>query len=78
MIQIENLTPRQRQLMDLLWACRDTEQVDTLIAALPTLQDQYDAAALVRIAVWESIESESGLDRYEADAKTVIDRCSRK
>jgi hypothetical protein len=77
-ISIHGLTERQRQIMDLLWTCQDTEQVNTLIRALPTKQDQCDAASLVDIAVWESIEQEVGLDKYEADAKNIISSASRK
>ena len=78
MIRIENLTPRQKSLMDLLWVCEDREQIMTLIKALPTRQDQCDAASLVDIAVWESIEQECGLDRYEQCAKDIISRVSSK
>jgi hypothetical protein len=78
MITITGLTERQRQIMDLLWSCKDTEQVNTLIAALPNKQDQLDAHSLVRIAVWESIEHESGLDQYEQCAKDLISRSSRR
>ena len=78
MITIHGLTERQRNIMDLLWTCEDQAQVETLISALPTRKDQCDAASLVDIAVWESIEQECGLDRYEADAKNIISHCSRR
>lgn len=64
--------------MDLLWTCQDREQLDTLIAALPTRQDQYDAQALVHIAVWESIEQQCGLEQYEQAAKDCIASASRR
>ncbi len=75
MITIENLTERQRQIMDLLWTCRDIDQVRTLIAALPTKQDQRDAVSLVDIATWETLELEGALKDYEAEAKAIISRC---
>lgn len=78
MITITGLTERQKNLMDLLWQCQDQAQVMTLIKALPTKQDQCDAASLVDIAVWESIEQECGLEQYEATAKDLIDRCSSR
>lgn len=74
MIHIENLTERQRNIMDLLWGCRDIEQVQTLIRALPSAQDRCDAVSLVSIATWESIEQELGLDEYADHATAAIDR----
>lgn len=64
--------------MELLWTCQDLDQVDTLIRALPTVEDQRDAQSLVDIAVWESIESECGLADYEQAAKNIIATASRK
>ena len=64
--------------MDLLWGCQDREQIMALISALPTRKDQCDAASLVDIAVWESIEQECGLERYEQCAKDIIGRVSSK
>ncbi len=72
MITISGLTERQRNLMDLLWGCRDMEQVQTLIRALPTKQDQVDCAGLIRIATWESIEQELGLEDYKDAAEIAI------
>lgn len=74
MITITGLNERQRTLMDLLWNCRDIEQVQTLIRALPTREDQVDAAGLIKIATWESIEQELGLEEYRDAASMCIDR----
>jgi hypothetical protein len=74
MIQIENLTHRQKQIMDLLWTCRDIEQVQTLIRALPAHSDQRDAWSLVQIAMWESLEQQGGMEEYETAAKDCISR----
>ena len=70
MIHIHGLTTRQAQLMDLLWNCQDIEQIQQFIAALPTLQDMYDARSLVLIATWESIEQELGYTKEHKDAAT--------
>ncbi len=72
MITISGLTDRQRNLMDLLWACKDLDQVQTLIKALPTRQDQVDCAGLIKIATWESIEQELGLGEYLDAALAAI------
>ena len=74
MITITGLTERQKNLMDLLWTCRDIEQVQTLIRALPTREDQVDAQGLIKIATWESIEQELGLGEYKDAALTAIAR----
>lgn len=78
MIRIENLTERQKSIMELLWSCEDRDQVLTLIKSLPTKQDQRDAVSLVDIATWESLESEGALGDYEQIAKDCISRISSK
>jgi hypothetical protein len=75
MITISGLTVRQKTIMDLLWTCRDLDQVNTFIKALPTVADQYDALSLVNIATLESLEEEGGIDRWEEQAHAAIDRC---
>ncbi len=78
MITIDGLTERQKGIMDLLWNCADIEQINALILAMPTKQDQYDARALVLIATWESIEQELGYSKECKDAAArAIARCMR-
>lgn len=72
MITIEGLTARQKSIMELLWSCRDIEQVQTLIRSLPSVADQYDALSLVQIATWESIEEELGLEDCAEAAADII------
>lgn len=74
MITINGLTERQLQLVDLMWQCQDIEQVNTLISALPSRADQYDALSLITVATLESIEQELGLDDYADAAQAAIDR----
>lgn len=57
--------------MDLLWNCQDIEQIQEFIAALPTLQDMYDARCLVLIATVESIEQELGFSKECKDAASI-------
>jgi hypothetical protein len=71
MISIQGLTDRQRGIMDMLWGCENIGQIQELIAALPTKQDQYDARSLVLIATWESIEQELGYSKECKDAATA-------
>ena len=73
-ITIQGLTVRQQQLCELMWACRDIEQVRALIRALPTLQDRQSAETLMLLIVHETLEEEGGLNDYAEDAVGVIDR----
>jgi hypothetical protein len=75
MITISGLTDRQRTIMDLLWTCRDLDQVNTFIKALPTVADRYDALSLVNIATQESLEEEGVIDQFEEQAREAISRC---
>ena len=74
MITIQGLTVRQQQLCELMWACRDIEQVRALIRALPTLQDRQSAETLMLLIVHETLEDEGGLNDYAEAAVGVIDR----
>ena len=73
-ITIQGLTVRQQQLCELMWACRDIEQVRTLISALPTKEDRQSAETLMLLIVHETLEEEGGLNDYAEDAVGVIDR----
>lgn len=74
MITITGLTERQKQLVDLMWNCQNLEQVNTLISALPTKQDQNDCRGLVTILIQETLEQEQGLDAYADLAEAAISR----
>jgi hypothetical protein len=73
-ITIQGLTVRQQQLCELMWSCRDIEQVRALIRALPTKQDRQSAETLMLMIVHETLEDEGGLDDYSQDCAAVIDR----
>jgi hypothetical protein len=75
MISIQGLTARQKSIMDMLWSMDSMDKVNAFIKALPTRQDQMDAATLIQIAVEETLEQEQGLEAY-ADAATAAIRCA--
>lgn len=77
MITIQGLTARQKTIMDMLWTMDSMDKVNEFIRALPTKQDQVDAAALIQIAVEETIEQEQGLDRYAEAAGAAIANAMR-
>jgi hypothetical protein len=71
MITITHLTPKQKLLLDVMWELDSLDKVKAFIATLP-VQDQRDAHGLLQIAIWETIESEDGLDAYKDYALACI------
>ena len=76
MITLQGLTQRQRQLCDLMWSCSDLKQVQGLIRALPTLEDQQQAETLMQVMIQESLEQQGAMDDYAEDCNDVILRVS--
>lgn len=74
MISIEGLTQRQRQIMDLLWACDTEEDAEEMILGLPTERDRWDGLALMRIALAEVMEAKGMLDEHYLEARSAIER----
>jgi hypothetical protein len=73
MITISNLTHKQKLLLDVMWELDTMEKVQQFIHTLPAA-DARDAHSLLQIAIWESIEQESGLNDYAQDSLAVISR----
>lgn len=73
MITIENLTARQRSLMDIMWSMENMEQVRRFIATLPK-QDAQDCISLVWMAKWEDLEQNGGLRTTRQIAQDLIQR----
>jgi len=77
MINIPNLTPKQKMLLDVMWNIEDIQQVNTFINSLP-YEDKIDARGLLQIAIDESIEHEGGLLEWEQDALNAIDFAQKR
>jgi len=77
MITITGLTPRQKQVIDLLWNCQTIEQARALVAALPTERDRADAGSLLLMVGWDCVELEEGLDQYADAANAAISSAMR-
>jgi hypothetical protein len=77
MITISGLTPKQKALLTVMWDIDSVERVHEFIGTLPA-QDARDAHSLLKMAIWESIEQQEGLEDYEQTAKDLISRCSSK
>ncbi len=73
MITIDNLTPKQKALLDVMWELDTMDRVQEFIRTLPA-QDAVDAHSLLKIAIWETLESEGALNDYSTDAGSIIDR----
>lgn len=73
MITITNLTPKQKLLLDVMWELDTMDRVQEFIQTLPA-QDAVDAHGLLKIAIWETLESEGALNDYSTDAGSIIDR----
>ena len=71
MITISNLTPKQKALLDVMWELDTMDRVQEFIRTLP-VQDARDAHSLLKIAIWETLESEGELDAYKDTASIAI------
>jgi hypothetical protein len=71
MITITHLTPKQKLLLDVMWELDSMDKVQSFIRTLPAA-DARDAHTLLQIAIWETIESEDGLDAYADQAAAAI------
>lgn len=73
MISIEGLTPKQKTILDILWAMETKAQVESFVESLPA-NDANDATNLIEVLIHESLEAHGELDRYENYAKAAISR----
>jgi hypothetical protein len=77
MIHIEKLSPRQIAIAEILWTCRDEDELKDTIMAMPTHQDRVDASSLIKLMMWDTIEQEQGLGDY-ADATDRAIACAMR
>lgn len=73
MILIEGLTPKQKTILDIMWAMETKQQVQNFIESLPD-NDAVDATNLMEVLIHESLEAQGELDQYENIAKAAISR----
>lgn len=73
MILIEGLTPKQKTILDIMWAMETKQQVQNFIESLP-VNDAVDATNLMEVLIHESLEAQGELDQYENIAKAAISR----
>ena len=75
MITITGLTPKQKALMDVMWAMEDMSNVQAFIKTLPK-RDRQDCLSLIEIAVQASLEEDNRLEDYADAAQAAIARAS--
>jgi hypothetical protein len=68
---LSNLTPRQKQLCDLIWACDSQESVQQLIKNLPK-DYQADARALLIAIIIECIDDEITDEDHCTEARDLL------
>ena len=71
MITIDNLTPKQKAMMTVMWDMDSMDKVQSFIRTLSP-SDARDAHSLLQIVIWESCEQEDGLDAYMDQARSII------
>ena len=78
MIQIEGLTPLQKQIADLIWHCQSRDDVDTLIRSMPSEEYKKTAVTMLEMIIWATIDDaldQPGYGDYKA-AKQVLNKIS--
>jgi hypothetical protein len=70
---IQGLTHKQVLIADLIWSCHSQQEVEALVRALPTKEDQQTARALMQCMVHECLEEL--LDTYKEQADAAIALC---
>lgn len=76
MVMIANLTQKQVELCDKLWACDDMEDVETFITSLPSNEDRREARVLLTMMVVAICDEE--VQTYDDcyTARNILDRVS--
>jgi hypothetical protein len=75
--ELVGLTRRQQLLADMLWACGTREDIERFIQFLPTQEIKEEAATLVELMIFETIDQcYDGLGSMEESQK-VLDKIMR-
>ena len=72
MITLTNLTDRQTQLCDMLWACDTDEDILELALALPVVEREQ-LAVLQEMMLQEAAEEELSLMERYPDAEAMLE-----
>ena len=77
-ITIDGLSPRQRILADMIWACDSKADIDRLIKFLPTQEMKDEARVIVDLMLMATIEQcYDGITPMD-EAEKVLKRIAKK
>jgi len=71
-IRIDNLTPRQIALCDIMWAIESREGVESFISTLPP-RDQRECRVLIELMQWAFLDEVESTE----DAQEIIEKISQ-
>lgn len=78
-ITLQGLNTRQRILADMIWACKTRQQINDLIATLPTKKMKQEAEAIVEMMIMAVIEQcYDGINDTMSEANQVLDKIARR
>ena len=77
-IKLHGLTPRQHIIADIIWACEDKPEVDRFINALPTQAFRNEAKSIVDLMKMAAVEQAYNGISDNSEAKTIIDKISKR
>jgi len=73
-LEIKGLTPRQKVLCDIIWACGSKDQVDMFIQSLPALQ-QHEARTMVTMM---SLAFFDTVDHVSEEVEILLDKIKNR
>jgi hypothetical protein len=77
-ITIDGLSPRQRILADMIWACDSKADIDRLIKFLPTQEMKDEARVIIDLMLMATIEQcYDGITPMD-EAEKVLKRIAKK
>jgi hypothetical protein len=77
-ITIDGLSPRQRILADLIWACDSKADIDSFIQFLPTQEMKDEARVIIDLMLMATIEQcYDGISPMD-EAKEVLDKIAKR
>lgn len=75
---LAGLTPRQKMLADIIWACNDQDHVNQFIKGLPTKELRNEAKSIVSLMVMAVVEQcYDGIGEL-TEAEKVLQKYNKK
>jgi hypothetical protein len=75
---IEGLTPQQKVLADIIWACGSRDQVAAFVKGLPTKALKQEASNIVDLMIMAVVEQcYDGINPNMTEAQQLINKVSK-